>query len=287
MKALSSKNIDAVCYDLVHASSNGDDNWIRGDILDRQSIERAVLDHSIDSIVHLVGLPAIDQCQRDPRLSFLLNVISVQNTLEAMRKADNPKIVFASSATVYGNHDDQPKKETDSPRPSTVYGWHKLIAENAIKSYSEAYGITCVILRLFNVYGGDPRIGKEVISIFVNRGLSHEPLMVKGPGKFRDFVHIEDVADAFVTSLTTNHNGSATINIGTGTQTTLKQLALMISSFFPRSKVVLESAPDDGTGLWGNVAVAKERLGFRPRNPMVGIPDHVKRYVEQTVTGVA
>src|SRR5437899_7197606 len=104
VKGLANKGIEAVCYDLIHTDSNGEKgNWIRADILEMQSIERIFFEYNIESIVHLVGLPAIDYCQKNPHFSFLLNVMSVQNTLEAMRMADIPKIVFASSATVYGN----------------------------------------------------------------------------------------------------------------------------------------------------------------------------------------
>ncbi len=143
---------------------------------------------------------------------------------------------------------------------------------------AHGYGIKSTILRLFNVYGGDPKLGKEVISIFINRGLRGEPLVVKGPEKYRDFVHIEDVAEAFSKSVTGNNNNSITMNIGTGTRTTLKQLALMVNSRFPNSKIVVEMSADDGTGLNANVGVAKEALEFSARSPKTGIPKHIKKY---------
>src|SRR5215467_11665286 len=231
-RSLSQKGLEPVGYDLIHASSaDSQKNWIRADILDMQSIERVFFDYNIDSIVHLVGLPAIDQCQKNPHFSFLLNVMSVQNTLEAMRMADIPKIVFASSATVYGSYSDKPLRETDETHPGTIYGWHKLIAEEAIRSYSEAYGIKSVILRLFNVYGGDPKLGKEVLSIFINRGLQGENLTVKGPEKFRDFVHVEDIADVFAKAVTHADNESLLLNVGSGTRTTLKQLAVTVNAY--------------------------------------------------------
>jgi len=282
VQSLTKRGIETIGYDLIHASSaDSQKNWIRADILEMQSIERIFFEYNIDSIVHLVGLPAIDYCQKNPHFSFLLNVMSVQNTLEAMRMADISKIVFASSATVYGNSDTRALKETDETRPTTIYGWHKLVAEDAIRAYADAYGIQSTILRLFNVYGGDPKIGKEVVSIFINRGLKKEPLIVKGPEKYRDFVHIEDVAEAFARSVTGNHRKSVTLNIGSGTRTTLKQLALMINSQFPQSKVIVEEVADDGTGLMANVASAKEVLGFSARNPKIGIPDHVKKYANR------
>jgi len=282
VQSLSRRGVEAIGYDLIHTNSaDFQKNWIRADILDIQSIERIFFEYNIDSIVHLVGLPAIDLCQKNPHFSFLLNVMSVQNTLEAMRMADIPRIVFASSATVYGNHSDKPLKETDKTHPTTIYGWHKLMAENAIQAFGDAYGIKSTILRLFNVYGGDPKLGKEVISIFINRGLRGEPLVVKGPEKYRDFVHIEDVAEAFSKSVTGNNNNSITMNIGTGTRTTLKQLALMVNSRFPNSKIVVEMSADDGTGLNANVGVAKEALEFSARSPKTGIPKHIKKYAGQ------
>jgi len=282
VQSLAKRGVETIGYDLIHTSSaDSQKNWIRADILEMQSIERIFFEYNVDSIVHLVGLPAIDYCQKNPHFSFLLNVMSVQNTLEAMRMADIPKIVFASSATVYGNSNHKSLRETDETHPTTVYGWHKLVAENAIRAYGDAYGIRSTILRLFNVYGGDPKIGKEVVSTFINRGLKGEPLIVKGPEKYRDFVHIEDVADAFTRSVTGNHDNSVTLNVGTGRRTTLKQLALMINSYFPQSKVIVENVSDDGTGLIANATSAKEVLGFSARNPKEGIADHVKKYAER------
>src|SRR5467141_1658952 len=230
VQSLTKRGIETIGYDLIHTSSADFQKiWIRADILEMQSIERIFFEYNIDSIVHLVGLPAIDYCQKNPHFSFLLNVMSVQNTLEAMRMADINKIVFASSATIYGNNSATPLMETGETKPTTVYGWHKLIAEDAIRSYSEAYGIKSTILRLFNVYGGNPKLGKEVISIFINRALKNEPLLVKGPEKFRDFIHMEDVAEVFTKALTSPAADNMTVNIGTGKKTTLKQVASIVN----------------------------------------------------------
>ena len=279
VKALTDSNVETICYDLIHTDSAGSKNhWIRADILELQSIERIFFEYKIDAIIHLVGLPAIDYCQKDPHFSFLLNVMSVQNTLEAMRLADIPKIVFASSATVYGNHSDSALSENAPTAPATVYGYHKLVAEHAIRSYSDNYGIKSTNLRLFNVYGGNPKLGKEVISIMINRALQNMPLLVKGPDKFRDFVHIDDVAESFVKAISSNHSDAVTVNIGTGTKTTIREVASIVSSHFPNLKVIEEESPDNGTGLWANVAHAKEVLGFAGRTPKEGIDTHVAKY---------
>jgi len=195
LNELFARDSRTISYDKIKPSIMGKSNgWIEGDILDLSSIKKVCLNCKIDTVLHFVGLPEIGSCQRNPHLSFLLNVVSVQNTLEAMRIADIKKIVFASSASVYGILRSEPISEIDKANPNTIYGHHKLIAENVIKSYSEQYGLDYVIFRLFNVYGSEPSLGKDVISIFLRRALRGEPLVVKGLGKFRDFVHVGDVA---------------------------------------------------------------------------------------------
>jgi UDP-glucose 4-epimerase len=287
VKVLSDDNIETICYDLVHTNSvAAKNNWIRADILELQSIERIFFEYNIDSIVHLVGLPAIDYCERNPHFSFLLNVMSVQNALEAMRMADIPKIVFASSATVYGSHYDKPLKESDQTNPGTLYGHHKLIAEEAIKSYQETYGIKSVILRLFNVYGGSPKIGKDVISLFMTRAIRGEPLIVRGPDKFRDFVHINDVAKAFAQAVASNNANNLILNIGTGSKTTLKEVASMVNQHFPFTKVVEEACPDNATGLYADMEVTMKVLALNLRQPEAGINDHVRKFCNSKTIGI-
>ena len=76
VKSLAAKNIEAVCYDLIHTDSNGDkNNWIRADILELQSIERIFFEYNIDPIIHLVGLPAVDQCAKNPHFSTKLRPV--------------------------------------------------------------------------------------------------------------------------------------------------------------------------------------------------------------------
>jgi UDP-glucose 4-epimerase len=245
--------------------------------LELTSIERILFEYGVDTIIHLVGLPAIEYCEKNPHFSFLLNVVSVQHTLEAMRKGDVKKIIFASSAAVYGLQADKPLRETEITTPKSMYGYHKLIAEEAIRSYNYSYGIDYVILRLFNVYGGDPYSGKDVISIFIRRAISNEPLVVKGPRKFRDFVHVNDVAKAFLAS-SKEEIRNEIINIGTGEKTTLGDVAKYINEYFSNAKVIEEQTADDGTGLYADISKARSVLKFEPIRPREGIRSHVAKY---------
>jgi UDP-glucose 4-epimerase len=281
VKFLALNNVDAISCDLINTSlTDSKNNWVKADILESQALEKVFFDYQVDSVIHLVGLPTIEYCQKNPGFSFQLNVLSVQKTLEAMRIADVSKIVFASSAAVYGLSSEKPVKEEDSTKPNSIYGHHKLLAEEVIQSYVEAYGIRGVILRLFNVYGGDPRIGKEVISLFLRKASKGEEITVRGPDKFRDFVHIDDVTRSFSEAVTRKDVGHATLNVGTGTKTTLKDVSSIITLNFPRVRVVEEASPDNGTGIIANVDQAERLLGFACRDPVDGIGAHVRRYRE-------
>lgn len=278
VEALTKNNVHTLSYDILNSYlMNEKTKWIRADILELPAIERFFFEYDVEAIIHLVGLPSIGYCEKNPYFSFQLNVLSVQNALEAMRKTDAKKIIFASSAAVYGYSSKNPVKETDLTNPSTIYGYHKFIAEEAIRSYYDSYGLNYVILRLFNVYGGDPHIGKDVISIFIRRALKGEPIVVKGSKKFRDFVHVNDAAQAFIKAVTINVTNT-TVNIGTGTMMTLQEIAEITKECFPDVNVKYEAVQDDGTGLMADVTLARNIFNFSPKDPKQGIREHIASY---------
>lgn len=277
---LASNGIEALSYDIIHSSViSNKAKWIRADILELSSIERIFYEYEIDTLIHLVGLPLIGYCEKNPHFSFLLNVMSLQNAIEAMRKTDVKKIIFASSASVYGTHSEKPLSETDPVNPQNIYGYHKFIAEQTLKSYCASYGINYVIFRLFNVYGGNPYTRKDVISIFIRRALNREPITVKGPNKFRDFIHVEDVAQVFLKAVTSDV-ANMLLNIGSGVSVTLGRLAEITKQCFPHVKIIEEETPDDGTGLQANVTLAKQLFAFTPRDPEDRMFRHMTSYAK-------
>lgn len=267
-----------ICCDIIQPSTIDEGEWIRANILELASIERILFEYNVETIIHLVGLPEIGYCERNPHFSFLLNVVSVQNTLEAMRKADVKKIIFSSSAAVYGNYLNKPVKEDDTTAPNTIYGYHKLMAEQAIMSYGKSYGMHFVIFRLFNVYGGDPHIGKDVISIFIRNAIRNKPIVVRGPRKFRDFVHVDDVARAFMSAILKEDICNEIINIGSGDKVTIGDIAQCIKEYFPKVNVVEEKTIDDGTGIYADISKAIALLRFDPLKPGNGIREHIAKY---------
>jgi UDP-glucose 4-epimerase len=280
VKMLSEKGQESISVDKIPSSNHCKNcKWVMGDILDFPSVNQILSEYTADTVLHFVGLPIVDTCEKNPSLSFLLNVVSVQNTLEAMRLHDIERIVFASSATVYGTSRSGPIKETDLAQPRTMYGYHKLIAEKIIESYAQSYGIDYVILRLFNVYGADPLTGKEVVSIFIRKALAGEPLIVKGSQKFRDFIRVDEVAHAFLRARD-NNGSNLVLNIGSGTKTSLGIVAGIVKDYFPEVEIREETASDDGTGLQADIGLAKQILDFEPPPPQIGIREHICKYVK-------
>jgi len=248
------------------------------DINDVEALTRLMTNNNVTAVIHLVGLPNISDCEKDPMMSFKINALSTQSIVEAMRKSDVEKILFASSAAVYGYKINGKVSEETEPRPDTIYGFHKLFSEQIIKSYAERYGIKFVILRLFNVFGGDPTLRTDIISLFIKQALNRKPLIVFGPNKYRDFIYIEDVAQAFLSSYQRNVENKI-FNIGSGNKITLEELVSIFKEINPQIQVITKESPDDGTGIYADITLAKNLLGFNPRNPREAIRDYIKRFL--------
>jgi len=149
-------------------------------------------------IVHLAALVSVQESVEDPEANFQLNVALTHRMAELARREGVPRVVFASSAAVYGEPASLPLKETDPARPLSPYGAAKSLSEQILAQHARTYGLAALSLRFFNVYGKrqNPRSPYAgVISIFAERLRSGRPLTLCGDGRqSRDFVHVDDVA---------------------------------------------------------------------------------------------
>jgi UDP-glucose 4-epimerase len=276
VQTLISEKKEPLAIDIVKPKE--DLNWLIADIVEPAAIERIFFEYSVETVIHLVGLPQIDLCEKDPQFSYLLNTHSVHNTLEAMRKTSVQKIIFSSSAAVYGAYDGVASEKL-SPLPNTIYGYHKHVSEELIKAYSNSYGIHFTTLRLFNVYGQDPQLGKDVISVFLRRAKNEEPLNVKGKNKYRDFIHVKDVIKAIIASIPARTD-NMTLNVGTGVKVTLGELIEIIKGFYPKIKVNYETDVEDGKGLVADTELNRKLLRVVPASPHDGIREHARKYAK-------
>jgi len=246
--------------------------FVKGDIFDLEALRKAV--ENSDAVVHLVGLANAGEAQKDPMKSFRLNVLSLQNVLEACRISGKKKIVFPSSAAVYGITEDLPIKESFPLNPTNIYSWHKMICERMIQAYQKNYGIQYVILRLFNVYG---RGHKGVIDVFINKAKKGEIIESFGPYQYRDFVYAGDVAEAMYKAVVYDKAYNRCINIGSGRGIQIREILEMICEIFPHARwkeVKTEFVMYDSIA---DVMLAKILLDYNPNSSR----EFMKRIIEE------
>jgi UDP-glucose 4-epimerase len=184
------------------------------------------------------------------------------------------RVVFASSATVYGPQPVQPVSEDCWPHPQVPYAVSKLAAEYYIFALGELYGIETVALRIYNAYGpgqGLPPAHPPVVPLFAKNILSGASLVVEGSGnQTRDFVYIDDVVDALVAAATAANVNRAVINVGSGEETSINDLIAALEGVSGRRAEVIINPQQSGgvERLVADLRRARELLGYQPRVPL-------------------
>jgi UDP-glucose 4-epimerase len=261
-----------------------------GDICDLGKLEGVLSEgERVDAVVHMAAVPGIEMCQRSPREAVLTNVYGTHNVLEVARKYDVGKVVFASSAAVYGNPVKTPIGEDHPLSPTNLYGATKLAAERLLESYHVNYGMDTVILRFGNVYGvGAYTHWDTVIPKFVKQALSGQALTIYGDGEQgRDFIHVWNAVDAVILALKSEKGlvAGESFNVGVGKATSVNLIADTVSKVFRAEygkKVGTVSLPPRSgepyvPNFCYSIAKIREKLGF---NPEWSIEKHVKQLIE-------
>lgn len=264
-------------YDIqTKGGKTGNVMTIRGDIFDLDRLVRVMRDQEVTKTIHMIGLASIPDCRKNPNTSFRLNVSSVHNMLEAMRLSGVERMIFPSTAAVYGVVSDPKVSEKAMPKPVNVYGCHKLAAETLIRGYVEDYGFKTTILRLFNVFG-DLEKGQGVISLFIRKALAGRPIIIKGGEQLRDFVHWKNVIKAFIESIDNPTTYQKITNIGSGIGVSIKEVAGMIQQSFPQVEIKYEP-PDRGEySIYADVSRMRKLLAIDMIDPWTGIPTFIEK----------
>ena len=179
-----------------------------------------------DFVIHLAAQTMVHKSLEMPDYDCDINILGTVNILEACRKANVKRIVFSSTAAVYGNVTTLPVVETSQKAPTSFYGLSKFTCENYLALYKEVYGLDYIILRYANVYGERQGDGGEggVISIFARKIHQDQPVLIFGDGsQTRDFIYVGDVANANYQSLLVDH-ANKICNISTQTETSVNML---------------------------------------------------------------
>lgn len=233
------------------------------------------------TIVHLAANTSVQESIQRPLLTVRANIEASCRMLDLARKIDSERFLFASTAAVYGDRRSS-CRETDIPAPASPYASSKLASEYYCKVYASLYGIPTVVLRYFNVYGpGQSNRYAGVITRFVNEALRGKPPVIFGDGsQTRDFVFVDDVIRATVTSLTHSVPSGTVLNIGTGRATSILSLARQVLHLFDLKNLRPIHAPPrigEVRHSQANISAARIKIRFRPRYRLAeGLPPTIE-----------
>lgn len=228
----------------------------------------------IDGIAHLAATPSVTQSWNEPLESHHNNLSAIIAVLLLCQALNIPRLVFASSAAVYGNKSQLPIKEEQQTAPISPYGLQKLVSEQYANLFAQNLGISFIALRLFNVFGPrqDPNSPYSgVISIFSKAIQNGLPITIYGDGsQTRDFIYVQDVAVAFTKALTVPLPKSFCLscNVGTSQRTSLLELVEILKNccHHSNSKINFTTArPGDIQDSQADITKLISLLDFKPQ----------------------
>lgn len=259
--------------------STGDPNrlsseveFIRGDINDRPKLWTLLQD--VDVVFHTAARVVVPESILYPRDYNQVNVGGTVTLMEAIRDVGVKRVVFTSSGAIYGNHKAQPVKETATLQPRSPYAVSKLSAEYYIQSIGGLCGIETVCLRIFNTYGpGQPTLPTHppVIPYFLKQAFQNSTIVINGDGnQTRDYVYIDDVVNGLKSTLTAKNIDRQIINIGSGRETSVRELAKIVMEITGRNPQIIYNFKSDGgpSRMCADITKARDMINFHPLTPL-------------------
>lgn len=242
--------------------------FLPGSILEPAALARVIESASI--VFHLAAVCSVPRSIENPARTWEVNATGTLRVLEASRHAGVKRVVFSASSSAYGNATRLPVNESMLPAPLSPYAASKLAGERLMEAYAESYGMSTVSLRYFNIFGPRQRSGSPysgVIPKFVSAAMAGRPLRLHGGGsQSRDFTYVGNAVYANLLA------GSAsvplagrTLNIGTGTRTTVREVADRVLTAFgrPSTDAVSDAArAGDVQHSLADIGAAREILGY-------------------------
>lgn len=246
--------------------------FIRGDLSNERFVSE-LQSYDFDCIFHLAGQSGGELSFTEPVYDLEANTKSTLLLLDMMTKTGCRNLIYASSVAVYGDvaFSDHGLVESQNLHPSSPYGVSKLASEEYLKVFSEQHGLSTTTLRLFNTYGHGQdlsRMNQGMLSIFLGQALKTGRVVVKGSlDRFRDFVHVSDVVEAFLTFQVGMTRGNKIFNVSSGARTTVRQALDMLQREFEGKLEILVdgTTPGDVVGWLGNSDKLVKETNWRPK----------------------
>lgn len=253
---------------------------IEGDIRDVSLVDSLFAEHSFDKVFHFAARAGVRPSIADPRLYVSTNIDGTLNLLEGCRKSGVKHFVFASSSSVYGVNKKVPFAEDDLiQRTISPYAATKLAGEQLCSNYSHLFGIRCICLRFFTVYG--PRQRPDLaISKFTRKIMAGEAIDQYGDGSTaRDYTFVEDIVNGVIAAGHYTGTDFEIINLGGSVANKLSELISSIEEILGKKAAInyLPEQPGDVPLTYADVSKARRLLGYTPGTPL---RKGLERYVE-------
>jgi UDP-arabinose 4-epimerase len=287
-KALARAGYRPVVYDSLSRGHRSAVKWgplIEGDLHESDRLVAAMRANRVAAVMHFAALAYVGESVASPEVYYRNNVVGTLSLLDAMREAGVATIVFSSTCAVYGVPQTVPIRETTEKAPLNPYGDTKLAIERALHWFGAAHGWHYAALRYFNAAGADPdgEIGEDhdpethLIPLVLRAALERgEMLRIFGTDyptrdgtAIRDYIHVTDLADAHVRGLRYLMEGgdSIELNLGTGSGHSVREVVASVERVTGQRVPQQEAPrrPGDPPELVADAALARERLGWRPK----------------------
>jgi UDP-glucose 4-epimerase len=259
-----------------------DVHFTRGDVSDRPKLWTLL--QEVDVVYHLAARVSVPESVLYPRDYNAVNVGGAVALMEAMRDVGVRRVVLTSSGAVYGDLSEQPLKESTIPNPRSPYAVSKLAAEYYVRTIGGLWGIETVSLRIFNAYGPGqhlPPSHPPVVPHYLRQALRGGTLVVHGDGsQTRDYVYVDDAISAMVATSTAPDINGLVINVGSGTETAVRDLVKTVQAVTASNAKVLYNAQTSGgvSRLCADLSLASKKLNYRPSISLIeGLRLTIKR----------
>ena len=280
VRFLLDKGQDVLVFDNLTSGHRGslpaDCHLVLGDLFDSALLEKVLKEEKISSVMHFAGFISMEESVKDPHKYFRNNVFGTLSLLESMIKAGVNKIIFSSSAGVYGNSSRLPIPEDENCHPTNPYGESKLMVEKILGWYDKTYGLKSVSLRYFNAAGAwlDGSIGEDhcpethLIPLAIRAALENRTFTIFGNDYqtrdgtcIRDYIHVVDLCESHLLALKVLEVGMSEIfNVGAGKGYSNQEVVTMVKKV---------------TGINFKVEFGPRRAG--DAQELVASPDKIKK----------
>lgn len=245
-----------------------DVHFTRGDVNDRPKLWTLL--QEVDCVYHLAARVSVPESVLYPREYNAVNVGGTVSLMEAMRDVGVRRVILASSGAVYGDQAEQPLKENAIPDPRSPYAVSKVSAEHYVRTIGKLWGMDTVCLRIFNAFGPGqhlPPSHPPVVPHFLRQALRGGTLVAHGDGEqTRDYVFVDDVVRAMVAAATAPTVNGLVINVGSGTEISIRELIRKVGEVVDRDVDALFNTATSGgvSRMRADLTLAEQKLNYKP-----------------------